>query len=450
MPKTATNCPRCRQPVVVDVEQLFDASADPQAKQRLLSGNFNLIRCQNCHYEGTLATPLVYHDADKELLLTYFPPELGLPVNEQERLIGPMIKQVVNRLPAEKRKAYLLRPQTMFTLQTMIERILEGDGITKEMLEEQQKKLNLLQRLLSMPPEERVEIIKQEQTLVDATFFNMLNRLIEASMAQNDQQTARQLALLQQDLVKNTDFGKELQKQASEAEAAVKSLQEASKTGLTREKLLDLMVNAPNDAQLNTFVSYARSGMDYEFFNILTKRIEQAPNDEERIKLTDLRDHLLRLTSEIDQAMKEQSDAMRQFLEELLKQPNIEQATEENLGAINELFVEILQNEIQLARQKNDFERSGKLQRVMGVIEKANTPPPELALVEELLGAENDEARRKILQEHADQVTPEFIELISNLSAQAGQQEQNPEVVKQLQSVYRVALRFAMESNLKK
>ena len=54
----------------------------------------------------------------------------------------------MNSLPQEKRKAYLLRPQTMLTMQSLIERILEGDGITKEMIQEQQKRLALLQRMV--------------------------------------------------------------------------------------------------------------------------------------------------------------------------------------------------------------------------------------------------------------------------------------------------------------
>jgi hypothetical protein len=110
MPQTRTSCPRCRQPVLVDVTQLFDVNVDPKAKQLLLSGGYNLIRCQSCGYEGNLSTPIVYHDPDKELLLTFFPPELGLPLNEQERLIGPLITQVTHKLPNEKRKAYLFRP----------------------------------------------------------------------------------------------------------------------------------------------------------------------------------------------------------------------------------------------------------------------------------------------------------------------------------------------------
>ncbi len=58
----------------------------------------------HCGFEGPLSTPVVYHDPDKELLLTYFPPEMGLPVNEQERIIGPLIKQVSDSLPMELRK----------------------------------------------------------------------------------------------------------------------------------------------------------------------------------------------------------------------------------------------------------------------------------------------------------------------------------------------------------
>ena len=36
MSKTQTICPRCKQPIVAEVEQVFDLNTDPQAKQRLL------------------------------------------------------------------------------------------------------------------------------------------------------------------------------------------------------------------------------------------------------------------------------------------------------------------------------------------------------------------------------------------------------------------------------
>ena len=75
MPKTRINCPNCRQPVTADIDQLFDVNIDPAAKQRLLSGAFNIIQCPHCGFQGQAATPIVYHDPEKELLLTYVPPE---------------------------------------------------------------------------------------------------------------------------------------------------------------------------------------------------------------------------------------------------------------------------------------------------------------------------------------------------------------------------------------
>src|SRR5512139_826210 len=162
MPQTQITCPRCRQPITANVEQLFDVTQDPQAKQRLLGGVSNMARCPYCGYQGRLATPIVYHDNSKELLLTFFPPELGLPLNEQEKMIGPLIKQVMDRLPPEKRKGYLLNPQANLTFESMIETILGKDGITPEMIKAQQERVMLMERLLqASAPDVRSEIINQ-------------------------------------------------------------------------------------------------------------------------------------------------------------------------------------------------------------------------------------------------------------------------------------------------
>jgi len=443
------SCPRCRQPLVAEVEQLFDVGSDPEAKQRFLSGNINMANCPNCGYQGPLSTPVVYHDPEKELLLTYFPPDLGLPVNEQERLIGPLITQAVNRLPAEKRKAYLFRPQTMLTQQLMIEKVLEGEGITRDMMEASQQRLNLLQRLMSASSADvRQEIIRQESRLVDERFFEILGRLIEASLAQGDQNSARALATLQQEILPMTEVGKKIQAQQADVQAAVQTLQNASQQGLTREKLIDLMVAAPNETQLATLASMARQGLDYEFFRLLTERIEKAEG-EEKEKLTSLRERLTQLTQEIDQRMQEQIEESRRALEELLNAENIEQAAAELLPQMDDFFAEVLREELQKARESGDLERSGKLQKVVDVIQQSSAPPPEIALAEELMGAENEAARREILEAHADQITPEFLQMLSQLMGQLEQQGQK-ELSQRLQEAYRSALRFSMQANLKK
>jgi len=449
MPQTRTACPRCRQPLMADVQQLFDMNTDPKSKQRFLSGNYNIVHCQNCGYEGSLSTPLVYHDPDKELLLTYFPPEMGLPVNEQEKLIGPIINQVLNRLPPEKRKAYFFRPQTMLSQQQMIERVLETDGITREMIQAQQQRLNLLQRLFSTSPESRPEIIRQEEALIDESFFSILSRLIEASLSQGDQQSGRILSELQDELLRETKYGQILQSQADEAEEAVKSLQEASQQGLTREALLDLIIAAPNEIRMNTLVTMARSGMDYNFFQVLTDRIDLAEG-EEKEKLTALREKLLEMIQEIDQVMDQQRKQSLELLEDILNSPDIAAAIQQNANGINELFIETLKSELQTARQNNDNDRMAKLQRVVDTLQQLSAPPPEIELAQELVGAASEADRRRMLEEHSAEITPEFLQMLGGLASQSENQGQPPEVINAFKETYRAALRFSMEANLKK
>ena len=449
MAKTQTSCPRCRQPVIAEITQLFDVSAAPEVKQQILSGNYNVIHCQNCGYEGNLSTPIVYHDADKELLLTYFPPELRLPVNEQERMIGPLITQVMNRLPAEKRKAYLLRPQTILTMQGLIERVLEADGITKEMIQSQQDRLNLLQRLLSASSDDvRAEIAKTSDKLMDEQFYGLINQLIDASLTGGDEKSARQLAEIQKMLLPLSTVGRVLQEQANETEAAVKSLQEASKKGLSREILLDLMVEAPTETRLSTLVSMARSGMDYIFFQLLSDRIDRAEG-EEKNKLADLRQRLLTMTEKVDAEVKKQIDAAHTLLDELLTAKDIGQATTEHMPELTEIFVEVLKGELNAADQKKDQARLDKLQQIVAVLQQASQPSAEIALIEEMLSAPDSAAIRNILEENKEAIDDEFLQLFANLVNQAQTQKQDPQVVEKLQDAYRSALRFSMETKLK-
>ncbi len=448
MAKTQVSCPRCRQPVVVELDQLFDLNTDPRAKQRFLSGEANVVRCQVCGHEGSLPVPLVYHDPEKELLLTYFPPELGLPVNEQERMIGPLLNQVMNRLPNEKKKAYLLRPQTMLTFQLMLEKVLEADGITREVIQAQQQRMNLLQRLLSISPELRSEVIAQEKANIDETFFVLMSRLAEAATAQGDQQSAKLLADLQEQLIKETEVGQKLASQALEVQAAVKSLQEAGQNGLTREALVDLIIAAPNEIRLTTLVSMARQGLDYTFFQLLSDRIDEAQGEEKQ-KLLDLREKLLEMVQEIDQAAQKEVDQARDLLEKILRAPDIKTALQENAESLDESFVEVLKVELEKAQQKSDLSRIAKLQELVGIFQELASPPPEIEFAQKLVSAANDDERRKLLEDNAAMVTQEFIQLLGSLASQSESQGQSKEVVESLRDAYRSALKFSMESKLR-
>ncbi|NTV37254.1 MAG: hypothetical protein HGA53_09900, partial [Anaerolineaceae bacterium] len=218
--------------------------------------------------------------------------------------------------------------------------------------------------------------------------------------------------------------------------------------GLTREILLDLMITAPTEVRLTTLVSYTRSGMDYTFFQLLSDKIDTASSEEDKKKLVELREKLLQMTAEIDKAMQEQAAQTQKLLQEILASENIEAATEEALPGMNDLFVQLLQSEMQAARQKADLDRIMKLQKVMGVIEKASAPPKEVQFIEDLMKAEDAAALETMLRDNKDMISDEFISMLNNLVTQTAEDENAKEMNGQLQDVYRAVLRFKMANNL--
>lgn len=449
MPRIQTKCPRCKQPILADVQILFDMTTDPTAKQKLLSHGTNTARCQACGYEGMISTPVVYHDAEKELLLTYFPSELGLPMNEQEKQIGPLVNQVVNALPNEKRKGYLFQPSTMFTFQTLIDKVLEADGITKEMIDAQQKRISLIQRLLSVSnPDDRVTVIKQEAALIDGETFTLLSTLIQSTAMQGDEEGAKILGQLQAELLRETEFGQKLLADSEETKAALKELEKANKEGLTREKLLEILSSVKSESSLTTLVSLTRSGLDYQFFQILSERIEKEEGDAKQ-SLVDLRTKLLDYTRKIDAELKKRLQSATTLLEKILVEDNVEQGIEKFAAEIDEFFTQAVQIEFEKAHENNDVDRMDKIQKVVAVLEKLSAPPPEVELIQKLLEAKDDAERKQLLVENSDKIDDQFLQTITAIIAEGESRNQSPELISVLQSIYKMALRHNMEKNLK-
>jgi hypothetical protein len=451
MPQTQVPCPRCGRPITANVEQLFDVTQDPQAKQRLLSSVSNMVRCPHCGYQGRLATPVVYHDNEKELLLTYFPPELSMPLNEQERSIGPLIKQVTDRLAPEKRKAYLLKPIPHLTYESLIQTILSKDGITPEMLKEQQDRVQLIERLLQASAKDvRSEIIKQNQNLFDEQFFALFSRLAQSAAASGQEQVARAMVDLQSQLLEETEFGRGLKESVGELEAATKSLQEVGQ-GLTREKLLDLILESPNDARLRAYATIARGGMDYQFFQLLSNRIDKA-SGEEKVRLESIREKLLEFTNEIDKQVEARYKQAQDFVESLLAQEDIDKAVHDNLNNFTQDAVDVVNQMLRQASEKNDYTRMGKLQKMVEILREVSTPP-EVAFIEQLLEAPDDATLDQMLSANQDLINDQFMEALVGLVAQVDQaaEQGNPEakaLSEKLSKVYKGALRYSMKKNM--
>jgi hypothetical protein len=459
MPRTQVNCPQCRQPIVADVNQIFDVGESPQVKQIFLSGAFNTAQCPHCGFQGMLSTPLVYHDPEKELLLTFFPQEMAMARDEQERIIGPLINQVVDSLPQEKRKGYLLNPKAMLTLQTMLESVLEADGITKEMIKAQEDRINLVQRLMSASDDSRHEIIQQEDEMIDSEFFAIFARLLESAVVSRDEDTAQKLNQLQGMLLEHSTTGRKLQAESEEVQAAMQSLQDLGED-ISREKLLELVIEAPTDIRVRAIVSMARPGMDYSFFQLLSQQIDIAQG-QDKSRLTALREKLLTYTQEVDQEIEARTQVAAQNLESILnlKPEEIEPVIQQNIRAIDEFFIQAAESALNAAHKSGDLERSSKIQTIIDAVENARKLPPEFEFIDEMLEiAEDETALKNMLESRPDDVTQNLVQTLTGLVNQTHsgmdqvreeEREEQEDALNRLKAVHNEVLAFSMRRSFK-
>jgi hypothetical protein len=197
------------------------------------------------------------------------------------------------------------------------------------------------------------------------------------------------------------------------------------------------------------YVSLARSGLDYTFFQLLSERINAASGDAQD-KLIALRDELLDLTREVDEALAARRAQATALLNQILAADNIESSAQQHLAEMDDFFAQALRNELELAQRNNDTTKLQKLSRLMSVLEAASAPPPEVGLIQELIQAKDDAGMEKILADHQEMVTPEFLEVISAVIHQSQEQGQPPELVERLKLAYRAVQRFTMKANLSK
>jgi len=406
-------CPNCQSPLTLRVEQLIDADRDPGAKARLLSGALNRVRCPTCGWEGQLATPLVYHDSQQELLLTYLPVEVNLPKADQERLIGQLINQAVSQLPAEKRKGYLFQPQAVLTMQGLVERILQADGITPEQLEEQRRRVRLLESLLHTAPEALPEFAAQHDAEMDETFFQLASVSLQAA---REERAARALAERIEKVLPLTTYGKRLLAREAEVRAAADSLSQI-KEPLTREAVLDLILQAPTEERRTALASLARPVLDYGFFQILSDRIERADGPEKE-RLVGIRQTLLRVTQQIDAAQEARVAEAAATLQVLLQADDLDRALAEALPAVDELFLGLLAANLREAQQRGDTATLQRLteidRRLREIIQESL--PPGLQLAQQVLDEPDEAAAQRRIEEAGDAVDDDFLNTLLSMS----------------------------------
>ena len=405
------SCPACGTPFRTAIYTLVDVTQQPELKSLLLGGRINLAVCPNCRTASMLAAPLIYHDAAKQLCLVYFPQELNSRPNEQERFVGEATSFLMRSLPADAPRSHLLAPRRFLTLPSLLDAVLEADGISRETLNRQRAQIELISELAGLLTDDAAfsDLVEQRWEELTPEFFATLAAFIEATPPQQ-----------------------------SEAQTMLLQLQErlmAQLGGYTHddaelEQAIDRLI-AVSDAELEPVVADLRAMIDYGFYQRWNARIEAAEaagQPEQAALLESRRARLLTVVEELDRQAQAMFESGSKLLDELFATPDPLAALHERADRVDEAFMMVLSANAAAAQRadRTDLvEQFGQLaEAALGIIQERMTP--EDRFINELLAAETPQQATRMLRTSVAKITPDLVNRLNELATQEEQHTNKP------------------------
>jgi hypothetical protein len=209
-----------------------------------------------------------------------------------------------------------------------------------------------------------------------------------------------------------------------------------------------LLISAPTPERVEALVGLTRPGLDYEFFQLLSQRIEVA-QAEPKTRLGLLREQLLDLTQRIDRAQEARTAQAAGLLRSLIQAPNLDQALESALPAVDDLFLGILGANLRAARDRGDGPTLARLQEIESRLRSLiqESLPPGLRLAQQLLDLEDEQQIAALLEKEDESIDEELLNALMG-AAQRLEQAGDKEGADRAMRLHRMALAASMKRKL--
>lgn len=411
-------CPNCRTPIRAQVFTVIDVSVQPELKNYLLAGQLNVAVCPNCSTPAMIAAPLIYHDPAKQLFLIHFPQQLNARPEEQERFIGDATSQIMRELPQAAPKGYLLAPRRFLTLNALLDTILEADGISREVIEAQRARVELISRLAEAFEQGEPQLaaaVAQHKAALDFEFFATLTAFADASAQSGRDDSAQLLEELRAKLIELTGFDVSTLEQP-EGEDGFEELD------VDLDEAVQRLVDAPEE-ELERAIAELRPVIDYSFFEAWTSQIDAATKAGDIAiaeQLTARRAVILETVERMDKQAQEMFEAGAAVLEQILNAPDTAAALREQGDKIDEAFLLVLQANAAAAERMGNTQALARLAEIerLAIEIAQESLSPEERFINQLLATEKPQDATKMLRQNARLITPDFVKRLNELAEQ--------------------------------
>ena len=144
--KQSIKCPKCGQMSDITVWNSITVKDSEDLKHDLLKGKVNIFHCPSCSHTGLMPSPLLYHDEDKKLMISFSPCN---DAKLKKKLYDEICKSSAESGEMEKLSGYNLRFVTDYN--ELLEKILIFDSGLND------KTIEVLKLMVLMQDEEKMQ-----------------------------------------------------------------------------------------------------------------------------------------------------------------------------------------------------------------------------------------------------------------------------------------------------
>jgi len=164
-------CPQCDHTQDVELYDSINVAQEPELKTALLENRLNRVQCESCDASFRVDKPVLYHDADRNILIHWMP-DTSCSRDEILDEFDDAMEELRSALPEDTEPP---RVRLVFTRVELVELMFIIEAGMEERVVEHIKYTIHMQNMDRLPPAEKQLLLNVQDSTADELLFAVSN-----------------------------------------------------------------------------------------------------------------------------------------------------------------------------------------------------------------------------------------------------------------------------------
>lgn len=164
-------CPRCGNTQNVELYDSISVAQEPELKEALFENRLNRVQCEACQATFRIDKPLLYHDADRNILIHWMP-DNGIT---RDQILDEFDKSMAELRNAVPEGTEYPRVRLVFDRVELVELIFIMEAGMEERVIEHIKYTIYSQNMGRVPPDKKQLLLNVQDSTADELLFAVRN-----------------------------------------------------------------------------------------------------------------------------------------------------------------------------------------------------------------------------------------------------------------------------------